>query len=379
MSSPYTYTAPPPSLPNFPRRARQVGTSITGVLVLVIVILMGVGVYVYYTKYYKPKSDPGSEHNDPKPKQDPNPELTEEAEKEQMRVCKAKGVQHGTCMLDPGSNTIYARCEAGYYGEGCSRKCVTSNTKAVVYKSGFEAGSPNAATCECEGHFQNSDPQSGCVLGNEAGDHCEADWHGSKCDKKGEYNALPANYCTSKDKTATVVGNKCVCSDGWTGPHCTTKAIDVSKEQVTFIGGSPAEAGNESCGNSHNCTQKVDLCALLQEKEGGVEGCSSITSLCDHGLVESTGDRCSLMEKMATTQHGLGSTYFAQVKVPQNVSFEVSKGKTCSGEKRRPMSECVTDNCSFTSGHYEDDFSFRFKLPPQSVATCGSKTYKGGA
>lgn len=264
---------------------------------------------------------------------------------ELIKACKLRGIGNGTCVLDPNTNEVAAKCKPGYYGVGCARRCNTGGTKATVYTAGYESG-PGAATCKCPSdyHFMNNSVVSGCELSDATENGCEQGWHGEKCDKKGkalecqngtqststgkcvcnpgfegELCQFPSTWCQKSDSGATldVDTQKCKCTKAYKGARCTEAAdgyllnadkksvpwTDVWKKvgtsiDVTFEGaGHTSDWGYQSCGNSNNCTQSVPVCSLLAQKAGGVAGCNSMVSLCHNGLVESKDGRCSLMEK----------------------------------------------------------------------------------
>lgn len=349
MASTYS----PPALPPRPRGSGG-GSGTSTVLLLVVVAVAAAAGYYYYTHVLGKSLLGGglgaaaSSSSATTPAPPPPPSAAEQ--KQQMAVCKAKGIVHGECELNVAAGAVYAKCDEGYYGTGCQKKCPTGPTKAVVYTPGYEGASPaGAATCVCptSSHFQNSDLQTGCELGDATGSHCESGWHGEKCDMKGEYkncqhgtqNAstgecdpcdagyqgslcqFPSDWCTKADKGATMDGDdKCVCSKDsagnpmYAGPRCQSAGAgyllengtakkwtdvwtDMSDAQITFNGaGHTSDWGKKSCGDSNNCTQTVGLCSLLSRSEGGVPGCNSLKSLCTNGQVASADGRCSLME-----------------------------------------------------------------------------------
>ena len=285
------YAAYPPPLPAPPRRAPS--TSGAGVITLVVVVVVAVaGFLVYYTRVLgKPLASlfGGGTSDAPTPAvapvAPPNPPPTAAQQKTQMAICEAKRMQHATCMLDPASNAVYGKCDPGYYGQNCLSACPTGGNKATKYTPGFESGSSDAASCVCEGHFMNSDPQGGCEIGSALSDaHCEAGWHGAKCDRTGELKScahgtqdattgecvcpsgwvgslcqFPSDYCTSMDKGATISGDSCVCSAGYEGPRCRTKVPTECKNGGTL------SADGKSCAcvapwAGFECQHKLGTC-----------------------------------------------------------------------------------------------------------------------
>ncbi|MAB55750.1 MAG: hypothetical protein CMN93_07735 [Synechococcus sp. CPC35] len=414
-------------------------------LVLVVLIAAAIGGYYYYTHPSALASLTGAADGAggasdapagatsgataptlPAPTQ-PRPSAAAEAA--QLTACQSRGVQHGTCMLNPSTNEVQVKCDPGFYGAsagaGCALRCATGGVKATAYTPGFEGGVAGAATCACPSsyHFVNSDPRTGCELGDETGDgNCEAGFHGEHCDKSGEYKncqngtqdstgacqctgghvgdlcQYPSDWCTKKDTGATfdATNNTCACSTGWEGARCTAMApgyiekdgkatkwtdlwTDMSDKQVTFQGGGKTKDwGKESCGSSNNCTQTVSLCSVLTQSKDGVKGCSSLETLCNSGVVGTSGDRCSLYEKGAN-EHGMGTPYFKSVTVPKSVVYGVWGGDKCGkgSSVNQAVSECMNETCTYTSSHYQHDKAFQFKLPPGHYAKCGATYYLG--
>ena len=471
------YAAPPPLPTEARAAARGGGGSSSLVMVVVLLVIVAAGGYAYFTGALDKMLGKGGgggglgKEGDTGTSASANPPPPTEAERKlQMEGCKAKGMPHATCELNPASGTVMGKCHEGYYGTDCTRRCRTGGARATVYTPGFaEGGGGGEATCVCPSgsHFRNSDVVNGCELGDETGDACEAGWHGERCDKGGDFqncqngtqNAstgacdctggyqgklcqYPSDWCTKTDSTATFdkATEKCVCSKEYTGSRCndasagyilkdgkavdwTSVYTDLSSAQVTFKGaGHTTDWGKKSCGDSNNCTQTVGVCSLLSSKEGGVQGCSTIDSLCKSGAVGWADGRCSLMEaganlgktgkiiagaSMATAALAVDAAtagaatvgeaalaagtkgtfgisianqnpWFSSVDVPENLEFGVWKGDDCVGsDPRRALGQCVQSQCTYSSPTYQDSLAFQFKLPSGSYAKCGSTYYVG--
>ncbi|XP_048370774.1 scavenger receptor class F member 2 isoform X1 [Sphaerodactylus townsendi] len=107
----------------------------------------------------------------------------------------------GTCTCDPGYRGKFCRepCPAGFYGQGCRRRCG-----------------------QCKG-LQPCTIVDGLCLA------CEAGWNGTKCDQvcaSGFYGEGCEQICPScKDgHTCNHINGKCsLCNPGWIGDRCETK------------------------------------------------------------------------------------------------------------------------------------------------------------
>lgn len=225
-------TYPASNIPGLPARPVTSKSSSDGVVYTFIVVLIASVLYYYYYTHVLKRSLPdlwggGDSKKGRTPSSNPpdkhtQPTLTDTERDHQLKVCESRGVQHGTCMVNPATQTVSAKCDSGFYGTACSQRCVTGGTKATVYTAGFESGSENEATCKCPAtsHFINTDPQSGCRQGDEQGTGtCEAGWHGRKCDKMGAF--VSCEHGTQDPATG-----KCVeegtdhCPDGFEGDRC---------------------------------------------------------------------------------------------------------------------------------------------------------------
>lgn len=353
-----------PLTPLPPRPVRVKGadhTMLFFLLVVAVVVLIG---YVYVSK---PAETPAPEAVAQPVAVPTRPPLSPEEEAEEMKACQFRGVQHGTCMVDPSSNKVYAKCDNGYYGPNCSKKCVTGGTKLTVYTPGFEADSPAAATCVCPAtsHFQNADPQSGCQLSSEMGELCESGWHGAKCDQQGDFTSCgphgtqgsdgkcrctggyaganceyASDWCSKKDKGATMDSSfKCVCSATYTGTRCQTPAAGYVE---TATGPAKCQNNGTVVDGKCKCTPPWagELCQYQLDtcKKGSGPGCKPDGSKCkDAGgagnWFSSKGEGCNKCDDCCGTGKATGCG--------------ANQTPRCSDNNSYP---CVTSNDS--NGHY---------------------------
>lgn len=279
---------------------------------IIALIVLGLVVYAAMRQMQKKNGDDDAP-NAPKPPPPPPPTPPTKAEQaEQMKACKFRGAQHGTCTFDPSSAKVVLKCHDGYYGSGCMKRCITSGNKATKYTAGFEEG-PSKATCECPSsyHFLNTDVSTGCEAGSAEGDHCEAGFHGQRCQLSGTYKdcmngctldnsgkcsgndafqgslcQFQADHCTSMDKGANLVGDKCQCSPGFGGAKCTEARVASCKN------GGTKSADGKSCKcvppfAGPECETRLDTCL----PDSG-PGCTADKAVCPNQSNGSGCDRC---------------------------------------------------------------------------------------
>ncbi len=393
----------------------------TLVVLVIFVVVAAVGSFLYYRQGGGSDASTAVASLPPPP---PPPPLTAAESQAKLAQCQRRGLAGvGTCTLDPATNEYKLQCHTNRYGANCAQTCRVGGTKKTEYTAGFEGAGAGAATCACPSqyNFKNRSVTVGCSSGTEQGSACVAGYHGPDCDEMGSWMSCGTGvqdpttgkcdckngfvgdhcqynptHCTSKDKGAKMdpMTGACTCSDEWSGAQCTNYGYitnkdgvskpwtevwtDMSKETVTFTGaGTTPDWGKQSCQNSNNCTQTAAICSLLAADEGNIKGCSSIESMCNDDIVETSYGRCSLYEK-GGLDNGLGTPWFKSVTVPQNIEYAVWKSDDCSGDATVSLKECTNEaGCTYTASDYRANMSFQFQLPPGSYAKCGAKYYLG--
>ena len=399
-ASPQAAAGPPP-LPTRSAVAKPASSGMGMIVLLVVLLVAGVGGYFYYTRVAS-KGQAATAATAATPP--PPPPLSAAEKAQQMEICEAKGITNGICQVDPASNAVYAKCNPGYYGSGCLKKCPMGGLKATVYTPGYEGGSPNEATCKCPStsHFQNDDVDTGCELTDVTGDACTSGWHGEKCDQSGTFKACsngtmnssggctcnsgfqgsqcqyPKDYCTKKDAGATFDESKnpmCVCSTGYAGSRCEradqgyyfnsdgvlTKEeawyknwteVDPSS-QITFKSANNYAAtcgGTQACQNGQ-CSSSASVCDVITKGTDG-QGCQTVDNLCLSGVVPSSSagtnnvQLCAIQTACGWGFGGAGSLnkagWLTEIDYPKGVSLT-----TYQGDGTTP---CPSSSSSSTSG-----------------------------